>query len=252
MLLLEGTHLLLEAINSDYLPKEIYATAAWKQKHNDILQVVPQEVLFKEVTESVLKAALTTVNPDGVASVFPLSGLPKPPLNPTFILALDRLQDPGNLGNLFRTALAAEIELIWLASGVDPLNQKVIRSSVGSILHLPYERMGTTDTEGIELLVDRLEKLIKEGFQVVATYAPSKRLSTSISPYWELDWKNPTALVLGNEGSGLHPRVEKCCTHIVTLPHSGSVESLNVAAAAVPLLLERRRAKMSNVCIKKL
>jgi len=52
-------------------------------------------------------------------------------------------------------------------------------------------------------------------------------------------------LVLGNEGSGLHPRLQACCTDCVTLPHSAAVESLNVAAVAVPLLLERRRATMT-------
>ena len=63
--------------------------------------------------------------------------------------------------------------------------------------------------------------------------------------YWELDWTRPTALVLGTEGAGLHPRLQACCSHAVTLPHSDRVESLNVAAAAVPLLLERRRATMT-------
>ena len=63
--------------------------------------------------------------------------------------------------------------------------------------------------------------------------------------YWDLNWRLPTALVLGTEGSGLHPELLACCTHAVTLPHSPRVESLNVAAAAVPLLLERRRATMT-------
>ena len=66
-----------------------------------------------------------------------------------------------------------------------------------------------------------------------------------VVPYWELDWTKPTVLVLGNEGSGLHPDLQSCCTHGVTLPHSTAVESLNVASAAVPLLLERRRATMT-------
>ena len=67
-----------------------------------------------------------------------------------------------------------------------------------------------------------------------------------ILPYWELDWTKPTVLVLGNEGSGLHSLIKPCCTHSVTLPHSSLVESLNVASAAVPLLLERRRAKIAT------
>ena len=60
------------------------------------------------------------------------------------------------------------------------------------------------------------------------------------------DWRKPTVLVLGNEGAGIHPKFQSCCTHAVTLPHNKNVESLNVASAAVPLLLERFRAKMTS------
>ena len=66
-----------------------------------------------------------------------------------------------------------------------------------------------------------------------------------VIPYWQLDWCRPTVLVLGNEAAGLHPALQACCSHGVTLPHSSQVESLNVASAAVPLLLERRRATMT-------
>ena len=67
----------------------------------------------------------------------------------------------------------------------------------------------------------------------------------AVIPYWELDWCLPTVLLLGNEASGLHPSLQACCSHGVTLPHSALIESLNVASAAVPLLLERRRATMT-------
>ena len=66
-----------------------------------------------------------------------------------------------------------------------------------------------------------------------------------------IDWTRPTVLVLGNEGTGIHPNIKNLCTTFVTLPHSEVVESLNVASAAVPLLLERRRAKMNSVIHRK-
>ncbi|WP_320664040.1 RNA methyltransferase [Prochlorococcus sp. MIT 1223] len=244
MLLLEGTHLLEEAIKTDFTPLEIVATSSWIEKNTELLKYLPEKILIIEVTKSVLEASLTTFTPDGVASLFPLSGLPSIPDNPEYILALDYLQDPGNLGNLFRTALAADIEMLWLGSGADPLNQKVIRASAGSILHMPYERFGQTESEGVELLITKLREAVDNGFQVVATSVPSENQSQSVIPYWEIDWNKPTVLVLGNEGSGLHEDIKNCCNQVVTLPHSKVVESLNVAAAAVPLLLERRRAKM--------
>ena len=95
-------------------------------------------------------------------------------------------------------------------------------------------------------MAKKLEKAALDGKQVVASFAPGKRSSLTIVPYWEIDWTKPTVLVLGNEGSGLHPRIKACCTKGITLPHSSKVDSLNVASAAVPLLLERRRAKMTD------
>ncbi len=244
VLLLEGTNLLEEALRTNFLPKEIIATSSWIERHSELFLSLSEQIILYEVTESVLEAALTTKTPDGVASLFPVLGLPSLQLEPNFILALDRVQDPGNLGNLFRTSLSADIHLILLAGGVHPLNQKVIRASAGSILHLPYQRLGTDEEQGIQLLVQKLKELAHRGFQVVGTSVPIKKNKKIPVPYWEIDWCKPTVLVLGNEGSGLHPDVKGCCTELVTLPHSASVESLNVAAASVPLLLERRRAKM--------
>ena len=245
MLLLEGTHLLQEALDTEYMPQEIVATSSWLEKHTEILKLINPDTLFYEVTESVLEAALTTVNPDGVAALFPISALPLSPPKPSFVLALDRIQDPGNLGSLFRTALAAEVENIWIASGADPLNQKVLRSSVGAVLKMPFLRWGSNEEQGIELLKNKLSNAIEQGFQIIATSVQRKRSLKPLTPYWDVDWSKPTVLVLGNEASGLHHDIQSCCTSIVTLPHSSLVESLNVAAAAVPLLLERRRAKMT-------
>ena len=247
MLLLEGTHLLQEALRTDYFPKEIVATTFWLNKHNEILEYISEKTQIIEVTKSVLEAALTTVTPDGVAALFPIDELPSLPKNASFVLALDRVQDPGNMGNLFRTALAADIECIWLASGAHPLSQKVIRSSVGAVLHMPFERCGSTEQQSLELLEKRLKLAAEKGFQIIGSSSQKKQFPDPITPYWEIDWQKPTVLVLGNEGSGLDADIQNCCTNLITLPHSSNVESLNVAAAAVPLLLERRRAKMMMV-----
>ena len=244
LLLLEGTNLLNEALLSSCFPIEIVATTARLKEHLPLLQSLPKEIRITEVTNSVLEAALTTKSPDGVAALFPLNALPKPSKQSHFVLALDRLQDPGNLGTLFRTALAADVEVVWLALGADPLSQKVLRASAGAVLHLPYERFGSSESIAVSKLVQKLELAALGGHQIVGTFLPGS-LSGAVVPYWEIDWTKPTVLVLGNEGSGLHSMIKTCCTHCVTLPHSSSVESLNVASAAVPLLLERRRAKMS-------
>ncbi len=245
-LLLEGTHLLQEALKTGLLPVEIIATKKWIEGNDQILNEIPFEAQIQIVTQSVLKASLTTINPDGVASVLPIDALPSLDSKPDFVLALDRIQDPGNLGNLFRTALASEVQAIWLASGADPLGQKALRSSAGAVLNLPYERFANTEEEAINELSKNLKLAKKRGFQIVCTLSPKSLVDHKILPYWEIDWREPTVLVLGNEGTGVHSKIRACCTHLVTLPHNEIVESLNVASAAVPLLLERLRAKMNS------
>ena len=243
-LLLEGSNLLEEALKTNFLPLEVIATPDWCGENKEVLKKISSRSLLTLVTQNVLEASLSTVTPDGVAAIFPMPGLPKLEKAPKHILALDRIQDPGNLGNLFRSALAGEYDVIWLASGADPLNQKVLRSSAGSVLHLPFERIGDSFSSSIEMLVSKLNIAIDNNYQVVGTISPNKVTDKAVKPYWDLDWNVPTVLVLGNEGSGVHSSIEACCTDFVTLPHSPLVDSLNVASAAVPLLLERQRVKM--------
>lgn len=245
LLLLEGTHLLQELVRLKLQPAELIATERWYQRHAQLLVGVNQAIPRRLVTDEVLTAALSTVTPDGVASLCPYSALPLAPKDAHFLLVLDRIQDPGNLGTLLRTALAADVQNVWLGSGVDPLGSKSLRASAGALLQLPHHRFGPDEDTAISQLTDELKRLAACGMQVVATLVPGSQVPIRPVPYWELNWRLPTALVLGTEGAGLHPELLACCTHAVTLPHSSRVESLNVAAAAVPLLLERRRATMT-------
>lgn len=248
MLLLEGTHMVQELVpllHHHPQPLEMVVTPTWLQGHQALLARFVHAPRLQLVSDEVLQASLTTVHPDGVAVLLPLALLPQGPVTPSFVLALDRIQDPGNLGTLLRTALAADIEMVWQGSGADPLNPKVVRSSSGAVLRLPYQRFGPAEDLGVAELKQTLLQARARGLQVVATLVPDAGAPLPVVPYWELDWRLPTALVLGNEGRGLHPQLLDCCTHGVTLPHSQAVESLNVASAAVPLLLERRRATIT-------
>jgi TrmH family RNA methyltransferase len=174
------------------------------------------------------------------------------------VLALDRLQDPGNLGTLLRCALAAGVEEVWLAGGADPHQPKVLRASAGAALALPLRRL--------QNLGPALAEAVGWGSQVVATVvapAVAPRLNPgqepsvtgsagtagqapAVRPYWELDWGLPTVLMLGNEGAGLDPALIALASERVTIPHAAAVESLNVALAAAPLLLERWRQRLGG------
>ena len=228
------------------MPLEIIAASKWIEANHDLLKSIPDLIPIKKVTESVLEFALTTKNPDGVASLFPIDALPRGKARPKFVLALDRLQDPGNMGSLFRTALAGDVEMLWLGLGADPLSPKVLRSSAGSVLRMPFLRFASPEEKALKEFSEKLEVASEEGYQLIATVLPNSSSEKIVLPYWEINWEKPTVLVLGNEGSGLHPLIKSICKIWVTVPHNKEVDSLNVASVAVPMLLERRRAKMTS------
>jgi len=230
LLLLEGTHLLQEALHLQLTPRQLLVTDAWCGRCPRLLAALPAAVRPLRVSPEVLAAVATTDHPDGV--VLTLSP-PQPAQRATdFVLVLDGIQDPGNLGTLLRTALAAGIAQVWLAGGADPLQPKVLRASAGAALALPPRRL---ERDGV---IDLIHEAIACGSQVVAAVPPA---AAGSRPYWELDWRLPTLLLLGAEGPGLSTALQQLATARVCIPHSDAVESLNVAVAAAPLLLERHR-----------
>ncbi len=235
LLLLEGTHLLQEALRLGLTPAHLLATEDWAAAHGQLLERLPGACRLQPVSAEVLEAVATTRHPDGVVLTLPLPEEPQAPGPSTgsegLVLALDTIQDPGNLGTLMRTALAAGVDALWLADGADPHQPKVLRASAGAALALPLWRASRP------ALAAQLERSRAAGVQLVATQPPH----SGAQPYWSLDWCRPTVLLLGSEGAGLAPELLALASHRVTIPHHPAVESLNVAVAAAPLLLERQR-----------
>ena len=229
LLLLEGTHQLQELLRLRLQPELLLATPAWIERHGALL--ADQDLPLQPVGEEVMEAVATTDHPDGVVATLARQALPVARGDGAFVLALDQLQDPGNLGTLLRTALAAGVDEVWLGGGADPLQPKVLRASAGAALALPLLRLSDRSE-----LLPLLERAVAAGRQLAATL-----VQPGVQPYWQLDWTRPTVLLLGNEGAGLHPQLAALATHRITIPHSAAVESLNVAVAAAPLLLERWR-----------
>ncbi len=134
-----------------------------------------------------------------------------------------------------------------LGGGANPLNQKVLRASCGSLFHIPFERIDGSEEIVISKLLLSLEAFSKKGFQIILTAGQNQVSQIPLKPYWDLDWLRPTVLVLGNEGSGIHEKIKEAFKERVTIPHSELVESLNVACVAVPLLLERKRVTIKTI-----
>jgi TrmH family RNA methyltransferase len=228
--LLEGTHGLEEAVATGYPMQVVCATPAWCEQHGRLWQQVGQRAERMElVSPEVLGAIATTVNPDGVVAVAPRRDFATVLTQPLQLgLAIETLQDPGNLGSVIRTAAAAGIDACWLsADSVDPDHPKVLRASAGQWFRLP---MGVSDD-----LCNVVRQQQHQGVQVIAT------LPDATKTYWDLDLTHPTLILLGNEGAGLSPELTELADLQASIPLASGVESLNVAIAAALMLYEAKR-----------
>ena len=228
-------------------PSKILVTEKWLRKNQNLIIKFHQS-LINIVSEEVLVSAISTINPDGIAALVEISEIPNYQFNKKddFVLVLDRIQDPGNMGNLFRTALAAGVDAIFLAGGAHPLGQKVLRASSGAVFHLPFLRFDGNEEEILNSLLKSLSELSNVGFKIFSTSSHNKSSKKPSKPYWEIDWTKSTVLILGNEGQGIHKKIQEAFNEKITIPHSKLVESLNVACVAVPLLLERKRVAYTS------
>ncbi len=154
--------------------------------------------------------------------------------SPGLLVVLDGIEDPHNVGAILRSSEVAGVDGVFLphyrSAG---LTATAVKASAGAAAHVKVARIGNTS---------RLIELLKEnGYWIAGLDADSGR------PLWEADFRAPTALVLGNEGSGLHRLVKEKCDFLVAIPVRGRVGSHNVSVAAGIALYEvlRQRAKLS-------
>lgn len=145
-------------------------------------------------------------------------------------LALDRLQDPGNMGTLLRSAEAAGASGVIALSGcVDLFSPKVLRSAMGSAFRLPVLH-GVSATELLPLCESH-------GLHLAAA------AGGGTMDYVAHDWCQPSVLLLGNEGNGVSPALLADCHSSLFIPMAHGVESLNVAAAGAVMLFEAARQR---------
>ena len=146
------------------------------------------------------------------------------------VIVLDNLQDPGNLGTIFRTAEAAGATGILLSSdSVDVYNPKVIRSTMGSVYRMPFVY--------VEHLPETLEVLAEAGIHSYAAHLKGK------NSYDQEDYTRGTAFLIGNEGNGLRDEVADVAECYIKIPMCGEVESLNAAVASSVLMFEAARQR---------
>lgn len=231
LFLLEGTHLLEEACAVNYPLEAVCCTVEWQTTHSLLWEEACSRCSRSEiVSESVLKAIATTVQPDGVVATAKRGASVEEVPFTNVVLALETIQDPGNLGTIIRTAAAVGASGLWLSEdSVDLDNPKVLRASTGQ-----WFRLAMAVSPDLKATINQARQA---GMQIVATL-PSANLT-----YWEVDWRKPSLILLGNEGAGLSVELAALSDKQVKIPLSPRVESLNVAIAAALILYEVQRQR---------
>ena len=230
LLLIEGTNSIEAAFGADYKLDIIFYTEQWQSSHPQLSRkIVEKEVKTQLVDRPVLNAIATTVNPDGVVATAPRPNLTDQNLKINRLgIALERIQDPGNLGTIIRTAAATEVDGLWLSSdSVDLYSPKVLRASAGQWFQLPM-----VTGEDLPQLIKQQQQ---QEVQIIAT------TSKATQTYWDVDFSLPSLILLGNEGAGLSSELIDLADRQIKIPLANQVESLNVAIASALLLYEARR-----------
>mgnify|MGYP000761327043 CR=1 FL=1 len=191
-----------------------------------------QGVNFQTVSDSVFKKISDTVTPQGVLAVVAQKEntldeiLNNRRKNKSCIVVLDRLQDPGNLGTILRTAEGAGVSGIVMSSDcADIYNPKVIRSTMGSIFRVPFAV--------VDDLPAAVERIREKGITTYAAHLQGEDYNKGV-------FEKDIALLIGNEAAGLSKEVSEKADQWIKIPMEGKVESLNAAVAAAILMYEAR------------
>ncbi|SIR66025.1 RNA methyltransferase, TrmH family [Microbacterium sp. RURRCA19A] len=239
LFLLEGPQAAREALAwASESVLELYATPSALEKHSDVRDAaVDAGVDLQYTTEAVLDAMADTVTPQGIVAVARQSPTALKDIlagEPTLLAICEEVRDPGNLGTIIRAADAAGADAVILTGRtVDLYNPKVVRSTTGSLFHLPV----AVDLD----LADVVERVHDAGLRVVAADVGGEDFVASRGLLGE-----PTAWLFGNEARGLDESALAHADLSLRLPIYGRAESLNLATAASVCLYETAFAQRAG------
>ncbi|MGI9861852.1 RNA methyltransferase [Moorella naiadis] len=240
--LIEGVHLLEAALQAGAsLEVILYSPRIFTTPRGEKLVAGLQRAGCHclAVTEEIMAGISTTMTPPGIVAVVPMQEKKPADLlavarpqstSPLLLIIAAGIQDPGNLGTIWRTALGAGATGLILTRGcVDPYNPKVVRAAMGATFRLPV-------AVGVE--PSRLARELREaGLKLVIADVGAPLT------FWQADLRPPLALVVGSENHGPGPELLAAATDRVGIPLVGPVDSLNAAVAAALLLYEALRQR---------
>jgi len=237
--LIEGPHLLWEGLRAQTRPTVILydpETLSHARLRREIEGLANSGVEVATATTAIIARVAETQTPQGIVAALPFDAV-----RPEFLrlrreerlrpitLALDGVQDPGNVGTILRSALAADVDAVYLTPQcADPFAPKVVRSASGAHFHLPLY----PDQQW-----DAMRDQFGQDSQIVIAD------SAATDEYAALDLTQPTVLIIGSEAHGLSPQARQLATRSIHISMYNGVESLNAAIAASIILFESVRQR---------
>ncbi|MEO7210124.1 MAG: RNA methyltransferase [Chitinophagaceae bacterium] len=204
----EGDKVVCEFLKEKFVPLKLFATENWLSQNPEI-----QGEFVYAATEEELQTAGFFKTSNQVLAIFPQKKNVENSSKSNWVLVLDEIQDPGNLGNIIRTADWFGWEnIIASKECADMYNPKVVQASMGSLAR-------------VQIVYEDLEKFLHE------TRLPIYGAMLSGENIYSMPKQEKGILIIGNEGKGIHENLQKYITSRITIPKKGGAESLNAATA---------------------
>ena len=232
---IEGIKLIKEAIAENANIKQIIMCEDYTDNleldKDTLFEIAKYNLIY--VTRNIINLITDVKTPQGIIAVIEKNNnIEQIDYSQDIIVALDGVQDPGNLGTILRTVDSANLKQIILSKNcADPYNPKVVRSTMGGIF-----RINIIEVEDLE---NSLKQMKKNNFKVMVT-----SLDTEKSVY-DVDYSKKV-IVIGNEANGVSKEVQDMADEKVIIPMLGKTESLNASVAAGIMIYEYVRRKIKN------
>ncbi|MBD1593474.1 RNA methyltransferase [Arthrobacter sp. S1_S22] len=229
---------------------EVFASESCLDRHPEF-EELSQGVNARLATDEVLAAMADTVNPQGIVAVCRFLDVTLQEVldaGPRLVAVLCQVRDPGNAGTVLRAADSAGADAVILtASSVDIYNPKAVRSTAGSLFHLPVVLGADIDELAAACRARGIGVLAADGYGTLNLDTlqdeNARRRLTGEGPQSEYALERPTAWLFGNEAQGLSPEELALADHRVAVPVYGAAESLNLGTAATVCLYASARSQ---------
>ncbi|MDO4179492.1 MAG: RNA methyltransferase [Phascolarctobacterium sp.] len=235
LFLAEGLRTVEEAIEANQVESVFYTPVDDERTRKALELAAAHNIKLFCVSEAVMKKISDTETPQGIIAVCNMTHLNLEELlsQGKMLLVLDRVQDPGNIGTMLRTADASGIGGLLLLNGcADIYAPKTVRASMGSLFHLPVLQ-GLDDEAFINLAKDY-------GYELLVTCLEGA------DNLYKADLSGRIAFVMGNEANGVSDKFLQAADKKVFIPMQGKAESLNVAMAAGVVMFEALRRRLTE------